>query len=337
MIDNASFDKEKDAVEQSDPAPAAHRPPVFLSDSHIIATLLNNSQDTVYFKDWDSKFILNSKSHAVQFGYSDPEDLIGKSDFDFYPEVFANESRRDELEIMNTGVPVINKMEQGMNAAGDILTFSSSKYPLYDSRGAIVGTWGTSRDMSKLVHAEEELAKANAKLRALSLIDELTGLYNQRHFYDSLTISMKLYARRRIGGLTAHFSLILLDIDHFKQVNDTYGHVIGDAAIRYIGGLMTAHTRASDTSFRYGGDEYALILPDTEVSAARDLCERLRKIVEQNPLLADGQRIELTISMGVIGFNNELSAGDMVRKADTLLYRAKKDGRNRVCWQPENV
>ena len=301
-----------------------------LSDAVIIDTLLNNSQDTIYFKDLDSRFILNSSAHVTQFGVNNPIELVGKSDADFYPAVFAEQSRQDEIRIMKTGIPIINKLEQGMNAAGEIVSFSTSKYPLYDSKGSLIGTWGTSRDVTKLVMAEEELAKINVKLRTLSLVDELSGLYNQRHFYDSLDMTIKLFTRRRMGGLSAEFCLIIMDIDCFKKVNDTYGHVIGDAAIRYVAGLLLAHTRSIDTAFRYGGDEYALILQDTNLSAGHELAERLRRVVEQNPLIIDHRRINLTISLGVVGYNNETLPSLLVQKADSKLYQSKHDGRNRT-------
>ena len=303
----------------------------FLSDSMIIDTLLNNSQDTIYFKDADSRFILNSRAHAVQFGVNDPNELVGKSDADFYPDIFASQSRQDELKIMKTGIPIINKLEQGMNAAGEVISFSSSKYPLFDVKGNVIGTWGTSRNVTKLVLAEEELAKANAKLRTLSLIDELTGLYNQRHFYDSMDTTIKLFTRRRSGGLSADFCLIFIDIDFFKHVNDTYGHVIGDAAIRYAAGLLLAHSRSSDIAFRYGGDEYALILEDTDLPGGMDVAERLRKVFEKSPLIIEHRRIELTVSLGVVCFADETKASDIVKKADAKLYQAKQDGKNRVC------
>jgi len=303
---------------------------LLLSDAVIIDTLLNNSQDTIYFKDLDSRFILNSSAHVTQFGVNDPVELIGKSDADFYPQVFAEQSRQDELRIMKTGIPIINKLEQGMNAAGEVVSFSTSKYPLYDCNGILIGTWGTSRDVTKLVMAEEELAKINVKLRTLSLVDELSGLYNQRHFYDSLEMTIKLFTRKRRGGLSADFCLVIMDIDCFKMINDTYGHVVGDAAIRYVAGLLLAHTRSTDTAFRYGGDEYAWILQDTDLQAGFELSERLRKVVEQNPLVIDRRRIDLTISLGVVCFDNETSASSLVQKSDTRLYKSKHEGRNRT-------
>jgi len=311
--------------------PYLHRQSNLLSDSMIINTLMINSEDMIYFKDSRSRFILNNRAHAARFGVSDPLDLRGKSDADFYPEVIADVLYKNELEIMRTGIPEINQMEKEILPTSKLLALSSSKYPLYDQDDKIIGTWGVSRDMSSLARTEEALEKANARLEALSLVDELSGLYNQRHFYHSLDKAIKLASRERTDGLSADFCLLLVDIDHFKEVNDTYGHVIGDAAIRYAAGLMMANTRASDTSFRYGGDEYAFILPDTLLPTGRDLAERLRKIIEQNPLTVGDNTINLTLSLGAVCFDNENTAGELVEKADIRLYQAKREGRNRVC------
>ena len=102
------------------------------------------------------------------------------------------------------------------------------------------------------------------------------------------------------------------------------------AAIRYIAGLITAHTRASDVSFRYGGDEFAIILPDTSLAAGKNFAERLRIIIEQNPLLINDNRIELSISAGIVCYDNEENAQQLVQRADAKLYQSKNDGRNRV-------
>jgi diguanylate cyclase (GGDEF)-like protein/PAS domain S-box-containing protein len=306
----------------------SHQPSTLLSDTLFLDTLLYQTPNTIYFKDVDSRFILNNRAHARQFGKNDPNEVIGMSDADFYTKVYADLCRQDELQVMKTGIPLIDHVEQIENSNGDITIFSTSKYPLYDENGKIVGTWGISRDITKLVKAEEEIAQVNAKLTALSLIDELSGLYNQRHFYNLLKITIDLYTRKRIGGLKADFCLIYLDIDRFKQINDTYGHVTGDAVVRYIAGQMTAHTRSSDTAFRYGGDEYALILQDTDLPTGRKLGERLRRIIERNPLVMDGTEIPLTVSLGIIDYHDEKTAGELVQRADTKLYQAKSEGRN---------
>ena len=142
---------------------------------------------------------------------------------------------------------------------------------------------------------------------------------------------MDLFTRKRIGGLKADFCLIFLDIDHFKEINDRYGHVMGDSVIRYIAGQLTANTRSSDYAFRYGGDEYALILQETDLSLGRMLGERLRSIIEKSVPVIDGIEIPLTVSLGIADYRDEKTICDFMRKADRLLYQAKSEGRNRVC------
>jgi diguanylate cyclase (GGDEF)-like protein/PAS domain S-box-containing protein len=324
-----SIDDPKNSVEGPGYAHLnSHQPSVFLSDTLILDTMLYYSQDTIYFKDVDSRFILNNRAHALQFGKNDPGELIGKSDADFYPREQADMYRQEELQIMQTGAPLIDRVEQAVNANGEAVMYSSRKYPLYDQNGKIVGTWGFSRDITTLVKAEEETAQVNAKLTALALIDDLSGLYNQRHFHKMLKVAIDLFTRKRLRGLKANFCLLYLDVDWFKQINDTYGHVAGDAVIRYIGGQLTAHTRSSDTAFRYGGDEFAMILQDTDLPTGRGLCERLRSFIEQNPLDMDGTEIPLTVSLGIIDYHNEKTTGELVKRADIKLYQAKSEGKN---------
>ncbi len=307
------------------------QPSALLSDTLILDAMLDQIQDTVYFKDAESRFILNNRVHIRQFGMRDQKDLIGKSDADFYPKVFADISRRDEVRVMETGIPMIDSVEQAVNASGEIITFSTCKYPLYDSNGKIVGTWGISHDITQLVKAEEEIAQVNAKLMALSMIDELSGLYNRRHYDHMLKITIDLFTRKRLGGIKADFCLILLDVDHFKKINDTFGHVAGDAVIRSIADQLIAHTRSSDFAFRYGGDEFSLILQDTDLVSGRIIGDRLRRMIEESPVLIDGIEIPVTVSLGIVDFQDERTASALLNRADKRLYQAKSEGRNRLC------
>lgn len=292
---------------------------------------MNEVKETIYFKDAESRFILNSRTHLIQFGVSSQEKLIGKCDADLYPKAFADVCIQDEQQIMKTGVPVIVRIEQATNAKGEVITFSTCKYPLYDQSGKIIGTWGISHDVTQLVQTQEELVRVNAKLVALSLMDDLSGLYNRRHFDSILKITIDLYTRRRLGGLKADFCLVYLDIDHFKQINDTYGHIIGDSVIRYLGGQLTSYTRSSDYAFRYGGNEYALILQDNDLKSGKIIGERLRELIEKNPPIIEGTRIPMTISLGIVEFQDEKTNNELVCKADKRLYQAKSEGRNRLC------
>jgi len=308
-----------------------------LSDSQLIRTIMNNSQDTIYFKDVDSRFILNSRAHALQFGLQDLAGLKGKSDLDFYPEPFVRKAIQDEQEIMKTGKPIIGIVEKWDRDNGTSVWFSASKYPLYNDLGQIVGTWGTSRDITELKAAEMQLERvnarleqANAKLLELAVIDELSALYNRRNFDDILQKTFKIYQRLRSRGLPADFCLLILDIDDFKLINDTYGHLDGDTAIKYIANLLTAHARASDTVFRYGGDEYALIMPDTNHDGGVELAERLRTIVEHNPLHLGDKLVNMTVSVGISSYVSHSEPKQMILEADNNLYECKHEGKNRV-------
>jgi len=170
------------------------------------------------------------------------------------------------------------------------------------------------------------LAIDNARLyRAtlqMSLTDGLTGLYNARYFYERLEVEMSR-AKRYKHDLT----LFMLDIDFFKRYNDTYGHLSGDEALKHVARILKENSRATDTVARYGGEEFCVILPETSPEQSTILAERIRHAVETAPLA-------ITISIGVAalaGNEDVRVAEDLVRLADKALYRAKDEGRNKVC------
>lgn len=308
-----------------------------LSDMQLLHTIMDNSTDTIYFKDDQSRFLLNSKAHALQFGVSDPEELKGKSDVDFYPEEFAVKTRQDELNIMRTGKSIVGIVEKWERPDGKSIWFSASKHPLYNELGHVVGTWGTSRDITDLKtveqaleHVNARLEQANAKLLELAVIDELSGLFNRRNFDEILRRTFNIYLRLRERSLPANFCLLLLDVDNFKVINDTYGHLVGDTAVKFIATLLTEHARTSDYSFRFGGDEYAVIVPDTNYEGGFVLAERLRTIIENNPLIIGPITMHLTVSIGISVFSSHSEPEQMLREADANLYLCKQEGKNRV-------
>lgn len=308
-----------------------------LSESQLIRTILNNSQDMIFFKDTESRFLFTSLAHARKFNIEDPQELIGKSDKDYYPPYFVENAMRDEQDVMRTRKPIVGRIERWQKDNGDVVWFSASKYPLLDDDGNLIGTWGTTRDITDLKNTEKELEFVNHefevlnnKLKELSVIDELSGLYNRRHFYDTLTKTMKIFSRVRGRGYSSTFSLVIMDIDNFKNVNDTYGHLVGDLAIKHVAELIKKNTRLSDYVFRYGGDEFAVILPDTDVKGSKELAERLRKIVEISPLQFNGTYLAMTLSLGTSTFQDQVDSMEIVQEADMKLYESKNKGRNCV-------
>ncbi|OHB26364.1 MAG: hypothetical protein A2X84_07260 [Desulfuromonadaceae bacterium GWC2_58_13] len=173
-----------------------------------------------------------------------------------------------------------------------------------------------------------ELMEANAKLREMAFRDGLTGLYNHRYFQELLTREMSRAVRY---GST--LSLMMFDIDHFKLVNDAYGHPGGDVILRKLAALVQDCMRTSDVVARYGGEEFAVILPMTDSGGCRVFAERLRRKVEQMETNIDGSPVKITVSIGLATYEPGMAATDksqMVDAADRALYQSKKNGRNRI-------
>lgn len=168
------------------------------------------------------------------------------------------------------------------------------------------------------------LQDVNAQLQDLSREDRLTGLYNRGYWEELLEQELSRYLRNQEAC-----SLIMLDIDHFKAVNDTYGHPAGDEVIRQIAGLLSKHARKTDFVGRYGGEEFGVILTGTNASQAEIVAERLRRAAEMVEVEYEGQTITVTISLGIAELQPETQNHEQwVAQADHALYRSKENGRN---------
>jgi diguanylate cyclase (GGDEF)-like protein len=160
--------------------------------------------------------------------------------------------------------------------------------------------------------------------------DPLTGLFNYRYLMLALDREME---RSKRSGLT--FGLIMIDLDYFKRINDTYGHQAGNAALQWVGNIWCSNLRRIDIACRYGGEEFAIILPGTYLLQAVQAAERLRSMLENSPLDLNGERVPLTASFGVEVFNTKdlVSPDELIYRADCFLQEAKQKGRNRVCYK----
>ncbi len=170
------------------------------------------------------------------------------------------------------------------------------------------------------------LASAERKLMLRALTDPLTGVFNRRTFID---LSSKEEARaRRTGTLT---SVLMMDIDHFKNINDSYGHPVGDLVIKALAETATKGLRPTDILARYGGEEFVVTLPQTDVEVASRVAERLRAALEQATVSTDdGKQVRFTVSIGIATFTTGVTLAEAIESADQALYRAKQGGRNRV-------
>ena len=281
--------------------------------------LLGTPEARVYFKDLHSRFLLVSAGciatptpgHAV-------EELIGKTDFDFYSEEHAAAAFEDEQQIIRSGEPMVGKLERETFHDRADAWVSTSKMPLRDKRGQIIGTFGITRDITAQIKAEKALAYQ-------VLHDPVTGLANRVALMDRL--SQSLAALERQPGRLA---VLYVDLDHFKQINDSFGHDAGDQVLAEVGRRLSLLSRRADTVARLGGDEFVVLCGalsgDDDVGLIAD------RIVQgiRAPYIEDGCDLSLTCSVGIVITSDPLAEPEqLIRNADEAMYEVKETGRNR--------
>lgn len=168
------------------------------------------------------------------------------------------------------------------------------------------------------------------RLEETAMLDPLTECFNRRILDDLL---IREVARAERYGI--NLSVIMLDVDHFKMVNDTYGHQAGDFILRELSRLLKTTLRKSDYLVRYGGEEFIMILPEISIENTLLVSERLRQMIEEQRFMFGAQALQITSSFGISSFSSRKSAADMVREADEMLYHSKNTGRNRVSYREE--
>ncbi len=178
-----------------------------------------------------------------------------------------------------------------------------------------------------LVAANERLSVLNQELEQISITDSLTQVFNRRFFMERARQEVK-----RVNRYGSSVSLLMIDIDHFKKVNDTYGHLAGDSVLNGVARLVKGRLRETDVLARYGGEEFMLIATPMDREGAVILGERIRALIESHPFNFDGKSISVTVSIGVSSWKPEMKENfeELIRLADDALYGAKEEGRNRV-------
>lgn len=213
-------------------------------------------------------------------------------------------------------------------ARGDSVNYyNSSLIPVIDKKGQVLGKTIILNDVTQMILLMENL-------RHFSSVDDLTQIYNRRHFMELCKKELD-----RVRRYKHAVSLIIFDIDHFKQINDSYGHEAGDLVLKMVAKKSAASLRASDILGRYGGEEFAVLLPETSVQEACRVAERLREKIAGYKVPCSNERVSVTASFGVTGASagQNFRLKNLIRKADEALYQAKADGRNCVRLFPLNI
>lgn len=203
---------------------------------------------------------------------------------------------------------------------------NSTIFPLSDARGQVTHLCFIIYDVTDVAVSRIELESMNGRLKQLTKTDFLTQLFNRGHWEENLIQEFKRLQRY------AHTSTLLMcDIDHFKRINDTYGHAAGDVVIQAIAEAVRQTLRATDIAGRYGGEEYAVLLVDTALDDAAVLAERLRQSVEAMLINYNEHKIKVTLSLGIAQYSAEMKEHrQWIEASDKALYRSKANGRNQV-------
>ena len=191
---------------------------------------------------------------------------------------------------------------------------------------------GYIADVSERKRLQLELEASEARFRRLATVDMLTGAPNRRHFMSCLDAELARVRRHKVDAC-----LVMLDADHFKRVNDTFGHGAGDEVLKALVATGQQQLRSPDILGRLGGEEFAVLLPDTSLAQGLALAERFRQAVAERQVSAGDASIRLTISLGVVALSAQDSTDSAMERADQALYRAKACGRNRVCGENESA
>ena len=404
-----------------------------ISEKLILKTLMENSTDPIYFKDAESHFLYVNKIKAHKHNIKDPSEMIGKSDYDYQPKELADETYWEEKSIMQTGQPIIGKIEKRLNGATRF--GSASKYPLYNFKGEIIGTWGITRDVTEIQMMRERLSQANARHLAMienisdvieivdvngmikyitpniqhdfgwtadELLDKygfdfihpdehdnlmrifkkilktpdafqsiecrtrckdgsykyieinvknlvndplINGLLLNYHdiserkrreekihflsFHDSLT---NLYNRaffeaekkRLDTDRQLPLSIIMGDVNGLKLTNDTFGHAEGDKLLIAIANILKKCCRKEEIITRIGGDEFCIILPQTDTATVRGICSRIYQTCENYKFRKGKKTFYPSISLGhSTKYNKNQSIDQVIKDAEDYMYHKK--------------
>jgi diguanylate cyclase (GGDEF)-like protein/PAS domain S-box-containing protein len=287
----------------------------YQTDKDFLDAFLEHVPGNVFFKDRNSRFIRINRATANYFGLSDPVLAVNKTDADIFSPQHASKAFADEQRIIRTGQPLIEMEEKETWPDGHEAWVLTSKMPLKNRQGRIVGTMGISRDIT-------DRKRAELRIHYMALHDALTGLPNRSLLEDLLTQAIALACRNK-----KHVAVMMLDLDRFKYVNDSFGHHVGDQLLEEVSLRLRSALRESDIVARLGGDEFIICLPAIESLSDAELVSKklIEKLVE--PLQIEDHCIKIGASIGICEYpTHGENSHQLLQAADVAMYEAKKKG-----------
>ncbi len=290
---------------------------------YIFKQALDNALDIIVISEvnpsdpGNNTIVYVNDAFTQLFGYGF-EEIIGKSARLLQGEDTDFETRDKIRNALANGWPVHTEIAN-YSKDGKKFWIDLKMVPLYDDRGEVTHFLFIERDLSSRKSREEQLYHE-------ATIDGLTQIYNRQHTYQLASMTIEKAIRYQ-----SELCVLMFDIDHFKRVNDTYGHPVGDKVLTRLASEMKQQIRKADILGRVGGEEFFIMLPEINVDEAGIFAERIRKRVKAIDWQSIGLNDPLTISVGVAHFNND-NLESIIEKADKALYEAKNSGRDKVCY-----
>ncbi len=293
----------------------------------IMEAIFNSTRDLLFYKDYTSDegvYMGCNDAFAALVGRT-KEEIIGKNDFELFDEKVGALFQKKDRAVIENKINMIND-EWVTYPDGKEVLLSTQKSLFQDPDKNIIGIMAISRDITREHHYKSEIEKQMEKNELLANTDSLTGIANRRYFFE-MAEKMLNRACREKSPLT----LMMIDIDFFKKVNDTYGHIIGDHALKYVAETLQRHLREDDVLCRFGGEEFIVLLPDISLEKGIEIAERIRIFFSENDWQYEKDNaIPIKISIGIGAYEKKTHLREFIHKVDQNLYHAKEKGRDRV-------
>ncbi|MGE4264287.1 MAG: diguanylate cyclase [Desulfovibrio sp.] len=285
--------------------------------------ILDNLFDGVYFVDLDRKITYWNRGAERISGYS-ADDVIGHC----CATNILKHINADGLELCTQGCPLKQTLDDSKQREAHVFLHHKDGhrvpvamriFPLHNDDGAVIGAVEVFTDASNQLRIMNELKE----LKTQTLTDQLTGLGNRaavEQEFKRRIIELRHYGTR--------FALLFIDVDHFKDVNDTYGHDTGDTVLALVAKTLKSALRSVDTLCRWGGEEFVALVPKVNEEVFRSVAERMRRFIEVSPLPLNGGKLSITVSVGGAMARPDDSLASLAARADAMMYQAKRTGRN---------
>jgi diguanylate cyclase (GGDEF)-like protein/PAS domain S-box-containing protein len=292
--------------------------------------LIENSSDIIVVLNREGTVTYENPAFEKVLGFKS-EERIGANGFELvHPDDLERLTDKVIILFTDTNDPVVQFEVRLRHKDGSWRKFEAVGSNLVNNN-VVESIIVNYRDINERKKMEDALLESERRYKELSIIDDLTQLYNSRHFYAQLEREIE-----RTNRYKQPFTLMMIDLDKFKDFNDTYGHVEGDYVLSKLGSVIKQCLRETDSAYRYGGEEFTIMLPMTTSEEGMVTAQRIQTELRKEAFLPDlGKEVSITVSIGVAQYKPKEEIKAFINRADKLMYQAKENGRNRIFYESQ--